>query len=431
MEPAGYICRPESAADENNARQQQLTVPFHSPIRRNVQLNPVYSSLFEPHTFAAGDTTLKNRLVMAPMTTYASNPDGTITPEELEYLRRRSRGVGMVITAACYVIGHGHTFDGQWSCASDDMIPSLRSAAEAIRGEGAVAVLQLHHGGRLAPASILGHAPLAPSAVASERSGSDTPRAMEEQEIEETINAFGAAARRAIQAGFDGVEIHGANGYLLQQFFSPHANRRTDQWGGSPENRAAFPIAVLEEVQKIVRRNAYRPFSIGYRLSPEEITEPGITMQDTLQLVEGLAACRPDWIHISTNDYFAGSIRDKGDYHPRARMIAERMRGRTTVIATGSITTPAAAAGVLTDGPDLVAMGRSLLMEPEWVAKVMGGMEDDIRTCLPAAGGAETLAIPPAMYRKLLGRPGWLPVCREQTATSRLNGIDRQMGITA
>ena len=385
-----------------------------------MQINPAYASLFEPYTFLAGDITLKNRLVMAPMTSRASNLDGTITPEEIDYLRRRSRGVGMVMTAACYVIDHGHAFEGQWSCASDAMIPSLRMAAQAIREGGALAVLQLHHGGRLAPASFLGHDPLAPSPIQARRPDADMPREMTEREIEETIKAFGQAARRAILAGFDGVEIHGANGYLLQQFFSPHANRRSDQWGGSIENRAAFPIAVLEEVQEIVRRNAYRPFSIGYRLSPEEADEPGITMEETMQLVEGIVACRPDWIHISTNDYFAGSIRDAADKRPRARVIAEHIGMRTTLIGVGSILTPADAVRVLDDGPHLVALGRALLMEPEWAEKVHAGEEEDLRATLPTSGGAEALTIPPRMYRKLLSRPGWLPT---SDAPAGRNGV--------
>jgi 2,4-dienoyl-CoA reductase-like NADH-dependent reductase (Old Yellow Enzyme family) len=378
-----------------------------------VQFNATYSTLFEPHTFLAGHITVKNRLVLAPMTTYSSHADGTITAEEIAFLKRRSHGVGMAITAACYVIDHGHAFEGQWSCASDAMIPSLRQAAEAIKAGGALAILQIHHGGRLAPASLLGHAPLAPSAVAAMRPGADVPREMTESEIEATIKAFGAGALRAIRAGFDGVEIHGANGYLIQQFFSPHANRRTDQWGGSIENRAAFPIAVLEEVQEIVRRNAYRPFSIGYRLSPEEIEEPGIDMSDTIQLVEGLAACRPDWLHISTNNYFAGSLRDTADTLPRARVIAGLVRGRVTVIGVGSVATPAHALEVLAGGSNLVALGRSLIMEPEWVERVINGQEHEIRATLPASGGAELLTIPEPMYRKMVGRPGWLPVSND------------------
>jgi 2,4-dienoyl-CoA reductase-like NADH-dependent reductase (Old Yellow Enzyme family) len=381
-----------------------------------VSVNSAHAPLFEPLTFNAGDITLKNRLVLAPMTTCSSNADGTITPDEIEFLRRRSRGVGMAMTAPCFVIGHGHAFHGQWSCAGDEMIPSLRQAAEAIKGSGAVAVLQLHHGGRRSPASLLGHPPLSASAIAAERPGADLPREMTEGEIEQTIKAFGQAAKRAIRAGFDGVEIHGASGYLLQQFFSSHSNRRSDQWGGSVENRAAFPIAVLEEVQEIVRRNAYFPFSIGYRLSPEEIEEPGITMKDTLQLVEGLVACRIDWLHVVTPDYFGGSLSNPMDRRPRARMIAEKVGGRTKVIGTGAITSPDDALRLLDDGVSLVALGRGLVMDPDWVQKVLAGESDMIRECLPASGADELLTIPTPMYRRMLARPGWIPVCSEVPA---------------
>lgn len=348
------------------------------------------------------------------MTTSSSNPDGTIAPEELEFLRRRSKGVGLAITAPCSVSAEGKTFEGEWSCASDDMIPSLRSAASTIKRAGAIAVLQLHHGGRLAPAAILGSAPLSPSGVRAEVPGADLPRAMSEEEIEETIKAFGRAAKRAIQAGFDGIEIHGANGYLLQQFFSPHANRRADQWGGSVENRAAFPIAVVEEVQEVVRRNAYRPFSIGYRISPEEIEQPGITIEETLELVEGLVACRLDWLHIVTASYFAGSIRNAHDNRTRTRVIIDKVRNRTLVIGCGSISDPGDALRVLEEGADLVALGRALIMEPEWVEKVAEGYWDEIRYCLPTSSGTPgDLSIPPRMFRALLNRPGWMNLCQE------------------
>jgi 2,4-dienoyl-CoA reductase-like NADH-dependent reductase (Old Yellow Enzyme family) len=384
-------------------------MPLHTPeaTTQREQLAP----LFRPHTFLAGVTTLRNRLVMAPMTTYSSHPNGMITPEEVAFLRRRSKGVGMTITAACHVSYDGHAFEGQWSCASDEAIPSLKEAADAIRDAGAMAVLQLHHGGRLCSSALLGHAPLGPSPVRAERPGADEPREMTEAEIERTIAAFGQAARRAVRAGFDGVEIHGANGYLLQQFFSPHANRRTDQWGGSVENRAAFPIAVLEEVQEVVRRNAYRPFSIGYRLSPEEVEENGITIEETLHLVEGLVACRPDWLHVSTNDYFAGSLRSRDDTRARTDIIAECVDNRTAIIGVGSVLTPDTAVRILEHGAHLVALGRELIMEPEWVEKVAAGELDELRLCLPAEGGDEALTIPTPMYRRMLGRPGWLPVC--------------------
>jgi 2,4-dienoyl-CoA reductase-like NADH-dependent reductase (Old Yellow Enzyme family) len=378
-----------------------------------------HASLFEPLTFNAGDFTLKNRLILAPLTTYSSHPDGTITSDEVEFLRRRSHGVAMAMTAACQVIDHGRSSEGQWSCASDDMIPSLRRAAEAIKSSGAIAVLQLHHGGRMCSSSMLGHPPLSPSDVRAECCNADLPRAMSEAEIEQTIEAFGQATKRAIRAGFDGVEIHGAGGYLLQQFFSPHANRRMDQWGGTVENRAAFPIAVLEEVREIARRNAYTPFCIGYRLSPEETEQPGITMEDTLQLVEGLVACRPDWLHVSTENYFAGSLRNSNDRSPRAMIIAQAVRGRTKVIGLGGIVSPNDAVSVLEGGVDLVGMGRSLVMEPEWVQKVLAGNADEIISCLPATGGDQLLTIPTPMYERLLTLSDKLPICAELATGQR------------
>lgn len=378
-----------------------------------VSVNPNHVSLFTPLTFYAGDITLRNRLVLAPMTTWSSHDDGTINPDELEFLRRRARGVGMAMTAACYVQPQGKAFDGQWSCATDDMIPSLRAAAEAIKSQGAVAVLQLHHGGRMSPSRLIGGQPVSASAVPAERSGAETPRAMTDQEIEETIEAFGAAAKRAIRAGFNGVEIHGANTYLLQQFFSPHSNRRQDLWGGAVENRAAFPIAVLEEVQEVVRRNAYFPFAIGYRLSPEELEVPGITMEETLELVEGIAACRPDWIHVSTGNFFAGSIRRSRDKRPRVALIAEKVRNRTVIIGSGSITTPDLAVQALEQGADLLALGRPLIVDPEWPQKVLEGRADEILPCLPPRDADHSRSIPFPLYSRILSRTNWMPVCDE------------------
>lgn len=381
-----------------------------------VSASPNHAKLFTPLTFYAGDITLRNRLVLAPMTTWSSNDDGTITPDELEFLRRRARGVGMAMTAACYVQSEGKAFDGQWSCATDAMIPSLRAAAEAIKSQGAVAVLQLHHGGRISPSRLIGGPPVSASAVPAERPDAETPRAMTEQEIEETIEAFGAATKRAIRAGFNGVELHGANAYLLQQFFSPHSNRRQDLWGGAVENRAAFPIAVLEEVQEVVRRNAYFPFGIGYRLSPEELEVPGITMEETLELVEGIAACRPDWIHVSTGNFFAGSIRRSRDTRPRTALIAEKVRNRTVIIGSGSITDPDLAVRALEQGADLLALGRQLVVDPEWPQKVLEGRSDEILPCLPGTNADHTRAIPSSFYSHILARANWVPLCDDAEA---------------
>lgn len=382
--------------------------------------------LFHPLTLASG-LTLPNRITIAPMTTWSSHADGSIHPDELAYIRRRARGPGLFMTAACYVMPEGHAFDGQWSCHDDSFLPSLRAVADAIHDEGSLAVLQIHHGGRMCPASILGHAPLSASAVPAERPGADTPRAMTEEEIHATIDAFAAATRRAIAAGYDGVEIHGANTYLLQQFFSPHSNRRDDDWGGSLEKRLRFSLAVTRAVLSTAAE-ADRPFAVGYRFSPEEVENPGITLEDTMVLVDALVGVRGegekgrriegrrlDWLHVSVRDYTAGSMRDAQDLRRPTRVVIEHLdrlpaADRLPVIGVGLMHTPEHAVRALDDGCAAVALGRIALMEPEWTEKVRSGRATDIRRTLPATGGDISLTIPAPMYRVLLGRPGWLPV---------------------
>ena len=192
-------------------------------------MKPQFEALFQPLTFNNG-ATLPNRLVLAPMTHWASHEDGTASEAEIDFVASRSKGLGMVITAATTVHPTGRAFDGEPNAIRAEDLPGLRRLAQSIQAKGAKAVLQIHHGGRMCPPELVpGGEPLSASAVAPVREGAVTPREMTELEIEETIAAYGEAARRAVEAGFDGVEIHGANTYLIQQFFSPHSNRRTDK----------------------------------------------------------------------------------------------------------------------------------------------------------------------------------------------------------
>ena len=370
-----------------------------------------YTALFDGFRFPSGLET-RNRIVMAPMTTWSSQEDGTIHEDELAYLALRSSGPGMVMTAACYVQRMGKAFDGQWGCHDDAMLPSLRAAAETIQARGARAILQIHHGGRMCPASLLPGQPVSASGEPAERPGADRPRPMTEEEIHETIDAFAAATRRAIAAGYDGVEIHGANTYLLQQFFSPHSNRRGDDWGGTREKRMRFPLAVTDAVLAAARQSD-RPFAVGYRISPEEVEEPGITIDDTLELVEQLATRKLDWLHVSVRSYLAGSMRDDDLRRPTTRII-EHVNGRVPVIGVGLVYNPEDARFILDDGCSAVALGRVLLMEPEWVEKIQRGDAAQIRSALPKSEGDTALTLPTPLYHMLLSRKGWLPVEEEQ-----------------
>ncbi|MCB2205233.1 NADH-dependent flavin oxidoreductase [bacterium] len=374
-----------------------------------------YPTLFDRLSFRSG-LEIRNRLIMAPMTTWSSHDDGMIHDDELAYLRLRSAGPGMVMTAACYVQRMGKAFEGQWGCDDDDKLPSLRAAADTIREAGASPVLQIHHGGRMCPASLLPGQPVSASAEPAERPGADRPRPMTEEEILATIAAFADATRRAIAAGYDGVEIHGANTYLLQQFFSPHSNRRHDGWGGTLEKRMRFPLAVAEAVL-MAAGEAQRPFAVGYRISPEEIEEPGIRLEDTLELVDRLADLPMDWLHVSVRSYVAGSLCSNDTQRP-TRCIIDRVNGRMPVIGVGLVYHPDDAVFMLKDGCAAVALGRILLMDPQWVEKVETGRSEEIRMTLPRTGGAEALTLPVPLYHKLLARQGWLPVEEEQEQRS-------------
>lgn len=199
-------------------------------------MNPKYSPMFEQVSLPSG-ITLKNRIVLAPMTHMSSNPDGTVSDAELAYYARRTGGAGMSVTAVTHVTPNGIGFPAQFGSYDDSFIPGLKRLADTMKQQGSKAVLQIFHAGRLTPEQAVPAGQVAaPSAVASERPGSPVPRELSDDEITSIIKDFGEATRRAIEAGFDGVEIHGANGYLIQQFFSPHSNRREDRWGEVSRN---------------------------------------------------------------------------------------------------------------------------------------------------------------------------------------------------
>ncbi|MFC3883622.1 NADH-dependent flavin oxidoreductase [Bacillus songklensis] len=374
-----------------------------------------YAPLFQSFTFSKG-TQLKNRIVMAPMTNFSSNPDGTVSDDEVKYYVRRSKGVGMVITACTYVTANGKGFHGEFAGDSDDMIPSLRRLATAIKEQGAKAVLQIFHGGRMCPPELVPNGDIvSASAVPAEQGApvsSDgqpvVPRALSNSEVGAIVRDFGEATRRAIEAGFDGVEIHGANGYLIQQFFSPHSNRREDKWGGSLEKRLTFPLAVVDEVKKVVAAHAKEPFLVGYRFSPEEPETPGITMADTLVLVDALADKNLDYLHVSLMDFWSTPRRGVEDTRPRMELIQERVGHQVPIIGVGSIYTADDALKALKSGVPLIALGRELIIDPDWVEKVEQGREAEIVTKL-SKSDQEKLVIPDPLWQAIINTPGWFP----------------------
>lgn len=190
---------------------------------------------------------LHNRIVMAPMTIQSAFFDGGVTQEMINYYAARSGDAGAIIVESAFVENYGRAFPGALGIDTDSKIAGLTKLADAIKAKGSKAILQIYHAGRMAnPEFNGGHQPISASPVAALRDNAETPLEMTKEQIEEMIERFGDAVNRAILAGFDGVEIHGANTYLIQQFFSPHSNRRNDKWGGNIERRTSFHWLYLQ-----------------------------------------------------------------------------------------------------------------------------------------------------------------------------------------
>lgn len=323
---------------------------------------------------------LKNRVVIAPMTNKMSLYDGVVSLDEIEYYSSRTGEVGAFITAAANVSANGKGWDGELGVYDDKHIPRLAKLASAIKINGTKAILQLFHGGRMASRAVLGGVqPVSASAIPAERPDAEVPRELKHAEIIEIINDFKDATERAIKAGFDGVEIHGANTYLLQQFFSPHSNRRTDEWGGTLEKRTKFIDDVVAAVTGAVDSANVKDFIVGYRFSPEEYEEPGITLDDTLFLVERLTHKSLDYLHLSLNEYSRVSISQEHQDKTILEVISEVIDQRIPLIGVGGILTAEDAHNVR-EHAEIIAVGRGVLIDPHWTSKILDGREDQIRT---------------------------------------------------
>jgi 2,4-dienoyl-CoA reductase-like NADH-dependent reductase (Old Yellow Enzyme family) len=315
---------------------------------------------------------LKNRLVLAPMTTYSGNDDLTLSEEERIYYEARGKEFGMVITAATAISKQAQAFSHQISIMNDDYLDSMKRLADSIKAGGAKAILQIHHGGRMnLPGLFDGQDIVSASAIKAERSYTDKPRALSNEEVYQVIDDYVSATKRAMLAGFDGVELHGANTYLIQQFFSPHSNRRTDEFGGSLEKRLTFPMKLVKDVVQLRKAMKKADFMIGYRLSPEELEEPGITIDDTLVLVEELSKTDIDYIHLSLGSYKQGSIRNKEEQTPVIKVLQKANIGKKPMIGVGGVESLKQVNEALDLGFDMVAIGMAALVDEKVVSHII------------------------------------------------------------
>ncbi|MBY5454350.1 NADH-dependent flavin oxidoreductase [Rhizobium leguminosarum] len=371
------------------------------------------SRLFEPFSFPNG-LRLRNHVVMAPMTTWSGNDDGTVSDAEINYYRRRVQGVGLVLTGCTHVTANGVGFTGEFAACDDKFTPSLRQLADAAKSGGAPALLQIFHAGNkaepdLVPDQDVVSASAVPLVPGPFNPGGAIPRPLSHDEILDVIANFGAATRRAIEAGFDGIELHGAHGFLLQNFFSPFYNKRNDEWGGSLENRMRFPLAVVNEVKRVIGEFADRPFLLGYRISPEEPEEGGLRINDACGLIDRLIDTGVDYIHASLANVLETKPMASADEHTIAELIATHVAGRVPVIAAGQIRTPGQASRALELGLSLVAVGQGLVINPNWVELATSGQENLIEAAL-STSNVPKIELPAKLWSVIQTAKGWFEI---------------------
>lgn len=371
--------------------------------------------LFSPVTI--NGMTLKNRAVMPAMGTGYGNADGTVSDRLIAYLARRAKGgTGLIITEICAVDPRGKGFPNEIGAWSDAFIPGLTKLTEAIHREGGKIALQLHHAGRETFEAAAGGIPEAPSAIPSAVLGQPC-EAMGRERIDTVIAAFARAAARAQKAGFDAVEVHGAHGYLLNQFLSPFSNTRTDEYGGSEENRSRFVLEILSAVRGAV----VQAFPIIIRVSTDELVRGGYDLAFMQRLAPRLVTAGADAIHCSVGVYstpgnlsIASMDTEPGFNLFRARAIREA--AGTPVIGVGRINDPELAEKALAAGDaDLISFGRQHLTDPDFIAKAEAGDFAEIRWCVACNQGcierlsfemkSATCSFNPACGREYLGAP--------------------------
>ena len=367
-------------------------------------MNPKYAPLFQPFTLNNG-VTVKNRLAVAPMTHFGSHADGLISDQERTFLGNRAGDMGLFISAATLVQDGGKAFRGQPEATGEHCLDSLKETAQIIQKQGAKAILQIHHGGSKAMAELNRRDKI--SASASEEEGA---REASAAEVEELIASFAQAADLAIRAGFDGVEIHGANGYLIQQFYSAQSNRRNDQWGGSVENRMRFPLAVVDTVVAIREKHQRDDFIIGYRFSPEEPGDDGLTMTETGALIDALVQKPLQYLHVSLWE-FDKKIRRGGDTaQTRMQFIHDRINGKLPLIGVGNLfTADDILAAFETGWAEFIALGKTVMINPHIATQIREGREAEIETQLDPTR-PDHYGFPDILWEfSVSGTQSWLP----------------------
>ncbi len=363
---------------------------------------PELRHLFQPGSI--GTMKIKNRIVMAPMVTYSNGPEGEILDRTVHYYAERAKGgVGLIICQSSVIMRESRA-PHRASVYDDKFIPGLKRIADALHTYDARAVFQVIHHGRLLTEyrSMVDHPeelrPLAPSAIprllsvveipGSQGEPSPIPRNIPpieatKEDIKQVVHAFAEAARRIKDAGFDAVEIHGAHGYLIGQFLSPLANRRTDEYGGSPERRARFACEVIEATKERVGDD----FPVLFRFSGSDFLPGGISIEESKEQAPLFIEAGADALDVSASERNSTQWLYPSFLFPQGPLVflAAEIKKVVSVpvITVGKIIDPRFADQVVAQGKaDFVALGRALLADPQWANKARGNRFEEIRSCI-------------------------------------------------
>ena len=310
---------------------------------------------------------IKNRVVMPPMATSKSE-DGEVTQKLVDYYDEKSRGgyIGLIITEHAYISKEGMADPGQISISKDSDIKGLKRITETIHNNGSKVIAQINHAGSSAVSEVTGCEPISASAIAN--TAGIIPHEMNQVDIERIIHCFAEAARRAKEAGFDGVEIHSAHGYLLNQFFSPLTNKRTDEYGGSLEGRIRIHMEIIKEIRKAVGAD----YLVALRLGACDYMEGGSTLSDGVAASRVLEKAGLDLLDISGG--FCRITRPKHKEPGYFGELTEAIKKEVSVpvILTGGITKGEHAEKLLKEGKaDFIGVGRAIFKDSEWAKKVV------------------------------------------------------------
>lgn len=308
---------------------------------------------------------LKNRIVMPPMQTSLATHQGAVTNDLIEHYVRRSKALGLLIVEHSYVTLDGRFSERQVGVHEDGLVDGLEKLSSSVHATGTPIVLQLNHAGGKANMEVTDLEPVAPSAIPNARE-------LKAEETKSLIEAFTLSTERAMMAGFDGVEVHGAHGFLINQFYSPITNRRTDMYGGSPGKRMRFALEVVEQVREMLRGRL-----LLYRLGVDDLDPAGVNIDDSKHFAVKLEEAGVDIIDVSGG--MCGSRPDRlrgkqGYFIPQAQEIKKVVS--IPVIGVGSITEVGYADKLIReDRIDLVAIGRALLEGPDWAKQAVEKLE--------------------------------------------------------